>query len=220
MLTSDPRREKFRQVLSRYLPESAVEWAVDQIIQYRVIFRITRARHTKLGDYRHPFGSEGHRISVNHDLNPYAFLVTFAHEVAHLITYNKHQHRVQPHGAEWQTIFSGLLKQLIQLRAFPDEISTLLLHRGSTLAASSCTDTALMKALRKYDRPKGTVLVHELHLGDLFIMRNGDVFRVESKNRTRYRCFHLYKKQYYLVSGNAEVKPYQPDSDSVYYKPN
>lgn len=208
MSTSDARRDKFRQILARYLPAQALEWAVEQIIHYRISFRITRSRHTKLGDYRHPYGTEGHRISVNHDLNPYAFLVTFAHEVAHLQTFVTFQHRVQPHGAEWQKIFSELLSELIRLNSFPEDIATLLKRRGSDLTASSCTDPALMKALRRYDHPKGTVLLQELTPGALFVMRNGDVFRVEAKNRTRYRCFHLQKKQYYLVSGHAEVKPY------------
>ena len=46
-------------------------------------------------------GRPHHRISVNENLNPYAFLITLLHEVAHMTTWEKHRlrmRRCRPHG--------------------------------------------------------------------------------------------------------------------------
>jgi hypothetical protein len=165
-------------------------------------------RSSKLGDYRHPFGREGHQITINHDLNPIAFLVTFVHEAAHLETWNKHKNSVSPHGREWQGEFARLIREIIELRAFPEELIHHFLSRGDSLSASSCSDKELNRLLRKYDPPRGTVLLEELPDQVHFQLSTGEVFQKGQKQRTRYKCLHVQKKKWYLVSGQAEVRPW------------
>ena len=62
----------------------------------------TSERNSRYGDYTAPRNGQNHLITVNHNLNKYAFLITLVHEVAHLVTYNNHRHRVSPHGGEWK----------------------------------------------------------------------------------------------------------------------
>eukprot|EP01034_Spumella_vulgaris_P015389 gene15389-19646_t len=109
------------RVLGRYVPREAVEC-------------------TKLGDYRHPYGKDGHQITINHDLNPMAFLVTFVHEAGHLEAWVKYRNKVAPHGKEWQAEYARLLREVIELQAFPLELVQHFLSRGDSLTASSCSD--------------------------------------------------------------------------------
>lgn len=198
------------RILGRYMPREAVEWSAEFVLTHAVKMKITRVRSSKLGDYRHPFGREGHQITINHDLNPIAFLVTFVHEAAHLETWNKHKNSVSPHGREWQGEFARLIREIIELRAFPEELIHHFLSRGDSLSASSCSDKELNRLLRKYDPPRGTVLLEELPDQVHFQLSTGEVFQKGQKQRTRYKCLHVQKNKWYLVSGQAEVKPCNP----------
>src|SRR5690554_6336368 len=88
-------------ILEKYMPAQAAELIAQWIAETSCQFKITGSRKSKFGDYRPPFGGKGHRISVNHDLNPYAFLITTVHEFAHLHTWHEHKNKVQPHGPNW-----------------------------------------------------------------------------------------------------------------------
>ena len=86
------------KVLERYLPPAAAPLIARWIDYFKCEFKISRNRNSKFGDYRPPHAGKGHRISVNYDLNVYAFLVTTVHEFAHLHTWNEHKHKAKPHG--------------------------------------------------------------------------------------------------------------------------
>ena len=92
-------------ILQKYLPTGTEDYAADLLLKHSIHLYIKKPRTSKFGDYRAPRPGENHRISVNKDLNPYAFLVTFLHEVAHLLNYEKHRTRVKPHGPEWKLHF-------------------------------------------------------------------------------------------------------------------
>jgi SprT protein len=207
-MTREEKKIAFMRILGRYMPREAVEWSAEFVLTHAVKMKITRVRSSKLGDYRHPFGREGHQITINHDLNPIAFLVTFVHEAAHLETWNKHKNSVSPHGREWQGEFARLIREIIELRAFPEELIHHFLSRGDSLSASSCSDKELNRLLRKYDPPRGTVLLEELPDQVHFQLSTGEVFQKGQKQRTRYKCLHVQKKKWYLVSGQAEVRPW------------
>lgn len=204
-MTREEKKQAFMRVLSRYVPREAVEWCAEFVLKHAVKMKITPERSTKLGDYRHPYGKDGHQITINHDLNPMAFLVTFVHEAGHLETWVKYRNKVSPHGKEWQVEYARLLREVIELQAFPHELVHHFLSRGESLTASSCSDPTLNKLLRKYDKNSDTLLLEELAEGAVFSLKNGDTFRKGEKQRTRYKCFSLDKKRWYLVSGVAEV---------------
>lgn len=204
-MTREEKKAAFMRILSRYMVKEALEWSAEFILAHSVKMKITSVRSTKLGDYRHPFGDKGHQITINHDLNPVAFLVTFVHEAAHLTTWNTYKNRVQPHGPEWQKEFARLILEVINLGAFPQEIVHHFLSKGNSLAASSCSDAELNRLLRKFDPPKGTHLLEELEPNAVFRFGKTDVYRKGEKLRTRFKCLHLEKNRWYLVSGLAEV---------------
>ena len=135
--------------LSQYLPAGTAVIVMDYLHQYKVHLTITRERQSILGDYRHRTHRENHRISINGNLNPYAFLVTLLHELAHLLTFEKYGNRVSAHGAEWKNLFSVLLKNIVQQELLPKDIEQELLRTLRNPAASSCAEEGLMRVLRK-----------------------------------------------------------------------
>jgi SprT protein len=204
-------RKELESALVRYIPEQAVAAVASMIVEMNVHLRITRARSSKLGDYRAPFGGKGHRISINHNLNSYAFLVTLVHELAHLTTWNKHKHAVDPHGKEWKQEFRGLMLPFLQKECFPADVQAALEAYLRNPAAASCSDPHLMKTLGKYDEQPGLLLENLPH-GAIFALGRNMIFRKGEKKRTRYRCQELGSGRFYMVSAVAEV--FLPDGQA------
>lgn len=190
------------------MPEEAAPIISNWINDTGCLFKISRSRSSKLGDYRAPFRGSPHRISVNYDLNPYSFLITTIHEFAHLQTWNKHQHRVRPHGTEWKNHFKQLMDPFLKLSIFPADIKQAILNYMENPAASSCTDLHLFRTLKAYDTAKSSALtVESLEDGHYFALKNGRSFQRIGKIRKRYKCMELSTRRIYLFNPIAEVFP-------------
>ena len=176
------------------VPEGTAGRVHELLVGRRVVVRLSRPRRTKLGDHRPPGrGRTHHRITVNDDLNPYAFLTTLLHEVAHLTTWEKLRHRMRrypPHGRDWKREFGTILEPFVAAELLPDDIATALATFMRNPAAASCSDRGLVLALAKYDRPDaGRHRVEDLPPGSVFRVETGQVFRLGPKLRSRYQCF-------------------------------
>ncbi len=194
------------QVLSRYLPEEAAPIIARWIDYFKCEFKISRGRSTKFGDYRHPFRSAGHRISVNYNLNPYAFLITTVHEFAHLQTWNEHQRKAKPHGVEWKNNFRRMMKPFFEKAIFPDDVRHAINSYLENPAASSCTDLHLFRVLNRYDqRSEGVLMLEKLPQNTTFAIKNGRTFRKGEQVRKRFKCVELSTGAVYLFSPLAEV---------------
>jgi hypothetical protein len=194
------------KVLELYLPPAAAPLIARWIDHFQCEFKISRNRNSKFGDYRPPHGGKGHRISVNYDLNAYAFLVTTVHEFAHLYTWNQHKHKAKPHGAEWKANFKRMMQPFFEQDIFPFTIKRAIVRYLDNPAASSCTDLTLFKALRAYDAPKPAhVTVDKVPMKALFKMKNGRVFRKDEQLRKRFKCTEVATRRVYLFSPVAEV---------------
>jgi SprT protein len=194
-------------VLAQYLPPDAAPLIGRWIDYFKCEFKISRNRGTKFGDYRPPFDGKGHRISVNYDLNAYAFLVTTVHEFAHLHTWNQHQHKVKPHGAEWKSNFKKMMQPFFEQKVFPADVQQAITSYLNNPAASSCSDLNLYRSLRKYDAPKEAIVtVEKLPMKAFFKMKDGRVFRKEEQLRKRFKCIELKTRRVYLFSPVAEVE--------------
>src|SRR5690606_28773275 len=115
------------------------------IVKYDFKLKIKRERSTRLGDYTSPRGGLNHVITINHNLNKYAFLITLVHEVAHLVTYNEYKNSVNPHGTEWKNHFRELMQPFLNTDIFPLEVFSALRRYMSNPAASSCSDINLLR---------------------------------------------------------------------------
>jgi SprT protein len=207
-------QDSIANVLSKYLPEPAVEICSRWIIQYNIHVRITRSRASKFGDYRPLKDNAGHQITVNHDLNQYSFLITFVHEVAHLVAETNNKRRISPHGQEWKQEFSRLLNYFLQQNIFPPDLVGALSAYIMNPAASSCSDHDLLRALRKYDKKESSNVQHleDLPKHTLFQLcssRSKFIFRKGDKIRTRFHCVEITTKREYYVNPLTEVIVYR-----------
>ena len=197
------------QILEEYLPEIVVKPVADLIVKYNIHFRISRSRRTKLGDYRPPINQPYHKISVNHDLNQYAFLITFIHEVAHLIVFEKYKTRVSsPHGAEWKREYRDLMQTFINLKVFPKDVEKEVSRSIINSKASSTAEIELTRILRSYDENKkeGVTHLEDLPEGSTFVIKTGRRFKKGTKRRVRFMCQNIDNQRWYLFHPLTEVK--------------
>lgn len=195
------------KLLEDHLPWRSIQQITKWIVQSNCEFRVSPSRRTKLGDYRAPYGGRGHRISVNADLNPYAFLLTTVHEFAHLQTWEIYGSRVKPHGSEWKTIFRELMHPLLEAGIFPEQLRHRIQNYMEKPAASSCADLPLYRALRDFDNADRPKMLEDLELGTLFEALGGRSFVKGEKLRKRYRCTEIRTGKKYLFHPLCEIKP-------------
>ena len=203
-----PKKEAPLDYLRRWIPGQAVELILSYLNQYHVHLTVTRERKSVLGDYRHATSSSHHRISVNGNLNPYSFLITLIHELAHLVTYMEHGNGVASHGKEWKRVYRKVLEQFLPLSVFPGDVLAALKKNLHNLPASSCADEDLMRVLRRYDADKGgLLLVEQIPEGGYFVLEDQRKFQKGKKLRKRYQCIEVATGKLYLFSPIYEVKP-------------
>jgi hypothetical protein len=202
-----PVSEHPMRALAGFLPEGSFEQVVQYIHHYKVHLTITKHRKSVLGDYRHSGWGSNHRISVNGSLNKYEFLITLLHELAHLLTFELHKNRVEPHGKEWKAQYSRLLVDFVQHKIFPADIEKALQKSILNPAATANGETDLLLVLRKYDAPRkpGLLPVADVPEGALFQTENGKIFKKGPKRRKRFECVELKTGLRYTFSPISEV---------------
>jgi hypothetical protein len=202
-----PKKEAPLEYLKQFLPEGASDLVMQYLHSYKVHLTISKQRKTLLGDYRHATRAHNHRISVNGNLNRFAFLITLIHELGHLINYNEFGNDVLSHGKEWKSNYRKILVDFIRLNIFPRDIVDALKKSLHNLPATSCGDEELLRVLRKYDHnPMGLIMVEQVQEGSLFKIESGKVFKKGKKIRKRFQCEEMESGKIYLFSPVYEVK--------------
>jgi hypothetical protein len=197
--------ERNQSILYKYIPEKAVPIIAEWIFTHDFKLRIKKSRLTKLGDYRPPFKEENHLITINYDMNKYAFLITLVHEIAHLTNWNKNKNRVKPHGEEWKQDYKMLMKHFMSYDIFPVDVIEALKLYMSNPAASSCSDINLLRVLKRYDERDGTILLEEVKEGSTFSYNGNRYFIKGEQIRKRFKCQELKTKRIYLFNPLTEV---------------
>lgn len=202
--------EKISQYIttfSKFVPPTLAHVPAKLLAESSVHFKIVKGRKSKWGDFR-PKNSKGKpQITVNGDLNPYAFLITTLHEFAHLHTFQSHGFRASPHGLEWKENFSKLIALIIDHPDLPASLRMALTKSYSTLKASSCTDIQLSRILATFDNHTSALVpLENLPKNSKFALNNR-MFQKGNKRRTRFECIELSSNRTYLVHLMAKVKP-------------
>ena len=194
------------------MPESALDDLCALLSENPCHLRITAPRSTKYGDFR-PAGKGLHHISVNGDLNPFAFTITLVHEIAHLRVWDQFGRKVKPHGQEWKSEFSALLSPLYTKGVFPEDVSDALEQYLANPKASSCTDLDLMRALNVHNEDPGFEL-ENLKEGDHFIYKGREYIRGK-KRRTRIVCTACFGRREFLFHALTPVEPVENPQATV-----
>lgn len=203
---STEKLRKIEEGLRPFVPNGVSGRFAELIVKHRCHVTITRDRSSKLGDYRHPTPSSGHRVSVNGSLNPYAFVITFIHEMAHLTAFEKFKNKVDPHGVEWKQEFKELMQPYLTQEVFPEPLLSVLVRHMRNPKSSTVRDAALMRELRAFDAPRPTVLLEELPEDARFMLQSREFIKGDQL-RKRFRCVECGSGRKYLISPIAEVVP-------------
>ncbi len=188
--------------LQSYLPAGTEKLCALWLVQNRVELYLPYSRKTKLGDFRSAHRGKPPRISVNRDLHPLQFLVTFTHEIAHAQIWNRYRREVAPHGPEWKLCYREHLKQLLALDVLDLAATTAIRAHSVNPRASSSADCHIQKLTNP--AAKGPLL-DDLNAGDVFTLSGGKTFRALKKLRKYWRCEELSTKRLYRVHGSQPV---------------
>ena len=197
------------QVLS-LVPEQAKNQVEQLLNTSKVSIKITKKRQTKHGDFRKNENGS-YLITLNTSSNPYRFLITLLHELAHFRVSQSVQYRIKPHGKEWKNAYRETLLPFLNPKIFPEPLCTLLASHMINPNASTDRDFTLVMALKKHDPPSSTCPIFELKDGQQFELENGRKFVKIKKRRTRFECRELGSGRIYLFSPHAEVVSVAPE---------
>lgn len=202
------RGPKAIEVFQKHMPQEAVEYCFELWVEFKFDFKISKKRQSKLGDYRYEPSKNRHTISVNENLNPYSFVITYVHEVAHLVTQLKYQNRVKAHGQEWKHGFKSLMLPLLTSEIFPDRLLRPLAVHMKSPKATSTSDPVLFKVLKAFDPPSSEILLEELEIGSKFLFNRKTYQKLEVR-RTRVLCISIENGRKYLISETAPVRQFK-----------
>lgn len=206
--------EQQLDILRKYFPAPALGAVVRWIPQYGVYLSVTRPRASKHGDFTLSPVRGMHRITVNGSLNPYAFLLTFVHELAHLAVWQRYGTRVSPHGPQWKDTFRALMLSLDLRAIYPPDVLVPLADYLKNPKASSDRHTGLAAALARYVRQgsgqaalcPADPMVGELDPGTHFVFRDKREFVLGEKRRRLYLCTDTATGRRYLFQPHVRVK--------------
>lgn len=199
-------KEKLMAALKKYLPKDAVPYCSELLMLYKLHLHIEVARKDRLGDYS-PHLGKGNRISINHNLNPYDFLITFIHELAHHVTHQKYGPHHQSHGNEWKQAFKDCMRPVVMMGFFPPDIAAPLIKHMQKPKYTHSGDIELMKALSRYDvaQKRDQLLVSDLPIGATFWFQQKQ-FRKLKKLRSYILCEGMATGKLYKIHGLCAVK--------------
>jgi len=185
------------------IPKASIPLIKKWIKELNILVKIKKSRNTKLGDFT-VNKKEEYLISINKDLNKYAFLITLTHEIAHAFVREKYKRKVAPHGIEWKITFKEMMLNFLNADIFPDDLLRPLSKHIKNPKASTVNDYNLSDMLRKYDSNKQLIL-SEIPDGSIFSTLNGRQFVKLNKLRKRYKCKATDSNKIYLFNPLAAV---------------
>ena len=191
------------EILESHLPPKSFPLIKKWISQLSILVKIKKRRNSKLGDFRVNKKGE-YLISINDDLNKFAFLITLTHEIAHAFVWEKYKRKVSPHGKQWKATFKEMMLNFLNSDIFPDDILRVLSKHLKKPKASTVNDYNLSKVLRTYDNSKQLIL-SEIPDGSIFSTLNGRQFVKLNKLRKRYKCKAVDSEKIYLFNPLAVI---------------
>ena len=189
---------------NNFIPLAAQDKVNDLLNHEPVQVKVVKKRRTKHGDFRKlPSGKI--RITVNENENPFRFLITLLHEIAHHIAFQEYGFRIAPHGREWKNTFNSIAQPFLLSSIFPSPLLEVFQDHLKNPRASSDTDIQLSLALKSFDPSTHKKAIFELPAMAKFKLDNGRVFQKGRKQRKRYLCTELSSGKSYLFQPTAEV---------------
>jgi hypothetical protein len=208
-------KEQYKVILLKYIPAAAIDQVYALMMQHGLHIVVSRHRKSKHGDFRPGVKGKPSVITINYNLNPFAFLITLLHEVAHQLVWEKYKRSVSPHGPEWKQVFHQLLQPFIEQNVFPVPIAAKLEQDHHTIKYSTSADVVLARQLKEYDIMKqGMVLLETLPENAHFMLPDGMKFIKLQRRRKNFLCLKVVNQRQYIFNPLAEVIAIDPPKDN------
>ena len=176
-------------------------------------FRLAGSRSTKLGD----FCAKPDRLAItlNRDLKPDLFLVTFLHELGHLVAHNTRKRREAPHGPHWKHCFGRLLIDCAAQAGIDDGLKKALLLHSLNPTATLHADASLARALRLEEglattadpeAVKAGVPLGDLDEGNCFLFK-GKPFIKSGRLSKRHYATEFHTGRLFSFAPTCRVEP-------------
>ncbi len=199
------RKNDFINGLINFVPKDSINYYINILNKYKFSFFIKNPRKLKMGDFKVDLKTNNLTITINNNLHPYQFHLTFLHEFAHLKTFLKYGRGIKPHGIEWKTEFQKLIADSIERKIFNIEASSVLTdcYLRNNHFNSNCQKFDLF--IKNIENPFW-LSVKDIPDNTFFMLKpTYRKFKKIKKRRTRYLCEESKTKRQYLVSQNAEI---------------
>ncbi len=193
-------------LLIQHFGEARAKLIIAYLVSNNCELKIKAARKTKLGDFSVRGGHKS--ITINNNLNAYRFALTLVHEIAHLMTYERHKWKVKPHGNEWQENYRILLDlwKIKGLFSKSEQLTTLYQNEYDKPTVCSGIQMDKERILSSYDDRKGEVMLSELPQNQRFKFRN-QVYSKGDLRRTRILCRRIENNKAYTIHKASWVQP-------------
>lgn len=200
-------KEIFAQNLSLHIPEEAISCVVEHFFAQPTKLKVTPERKSIEGTYIAPHAPHYfHTITINNNLNKYAFLFTLMHEIAHMKVWIANIGKPTPksHGTEWKQTFDHILADV--MNCFPADIAVAIEKYKQNVPAATCRDEDLYKLFRQYDT-ETPIFLDDVPIGTIFKLKDYEqTFQKIKKLRKHYVCLDIKTQKNYKVSALAKIE--------------
>ena len=197
-------QENLKPLLFPFFHDSIIVYIEDLIVLHKIQFILSKPRKTKLGDYRAIPNENIFIITINDNLNPVQFLITVLHELAHHITWVKHNRFVKPHGKEWKQEYQRVFIPILTSKYIDEPLKRMLANHLKNPKASSFSDVHLNEFL-KLNFNESITRVSDTPMNTPFVLGKR-TFVKDKKLRTRFLCTDLGNNKKYLIHGHTEIQ--------------
>jgi hypothetical protein len=192
--------DKFKE----QVPLAALGQVTALFDQQEVQVQVVPNRVTRHGDYRRLPGGT-HIITINQGENPYRFLLTLIHELAHFRAFKDYGRGIKPHGIEWKNTFKRLMLPFLNPEIFPEILLKPLANYLKNPKASSDADLALTLALKSFDPANEKKYIFEIPEGQKFETEKGRQFIRGAKRSKKFMCTEVITGRVYLFQPHVSV---------------
>lgn len=189
-------------VLEKYIPSDATLILRKWLSGHSVHIRITRDRHSKLGDYRKNRDGS-HQITVNGTLPEELFFFVLTHELAHLMAFHHYGFRIAPHGAEWKHVFRTMLME--SLEVYTETLQEILQRFSKSPKANFLASPELVKYFYADAQEEAFIFVENIPQGHCFEYRSKQ-YIIEGKRKKNYLCKEIESGKQYVFSPLVQVR--------------
>jgi hypothetical protein len=148
--TAESLLDRSMESVKPYLPEHWLD-PVRLLLQGTpILIEVKPCRRSKRGDHCTSLSQGFSKITINATKNPWQFVLTLLHEIAHAHVAHSDAPQTTPHGPVWKREFGDLLRSHLAL--FPNDLIPCISRHSNNPLYSTDADALLTGVLQMHER--------------------------------------------------------------------